>query len=270
MMRFGIQDCSLRPVREKYGLFGSFAALSKAGFEGIEFAVWDKTLKEMHHVEAAEIRRAMDDAGMTSIGIHVDLDRLDTDPGTTIEECHVLDIKYAAVCPAFYGDRTPFNEQKRIYEKVVRVARMMKENGIQFQVHCAALGYLTDYQGRCVCEGMIEEAGPDLLQAEFDTAWMMCGGVDPAGYIRKYAGYVDLIHMKDFKCMPETPYILVRHNTVVDEQLGCAVGEGMLDVPGVIKAAGESGTKWLIGEFWDGDGVMDEACRSLANMKKYV
>lgn len=270
-MQFGIQDCSLGPVRERYGLLGSFEQLRKNGFEGVEFAVWNKTLKEMHGIDAKDIRLAMDDAGMKAIGIHVDLDRLDEDPTAAIEECHALGIEYAAVCPAFYGDRTPYAEQKALYEKVTRVAKKLKENGIQFQTHCAALGYLLDYKGRCVVEGMMEEAGLDLLQPEFDTAWMVCGGVDPATYIRKYAGYVDLIHMKDFlPQLPDTPYIMVRHNTVCDEQLGCVIGQGIVNIPEVIQAAGESGTKWLIGEFWDGDGVLEEARLGLEYMKQFV
>ena len=53
-------------------------------------------------------------------------------------------------------------------------------------------GYLHDYKGRPTYQGMIEEAGIDLIQPEFDTAWMICSGNDPIELLKKYRGHVDI------------------------------------------------------------------------------
>ncbi|MFR6332892.1 MAG: hypothetical protein ACLUOI_31730 [Eisenbergiella sp.] len=92
---------------------------------------------------------------------------------------------YAAIAPIFYGDRTPFEEQRRLYKETVRLSRLFKENGIQLQVHCAAFGFLKDYKGRNTVEGMFEECSLEYLQPEFDTAWMICSEIDPHEYLAK-------------------------------------------------------------------------------------
>ena len=143
-----------------------------------------------------------------------------------LQECLDLGLKYAAVGPAFEGDRTPHGDQIEKYKQITEGARVFKENGIQFQVHCAVYGYLHDYKGRPTYQGMIEEAGIDLIQPEFDTAWMICSGNDPIELLKKYRGHVDILHFKDYHPVPyDTEYILVRHNEVCDHHRGCAVGD---------------------------------------------
>ncbi len=74
-----------------------------------------------------------------------------------------------------WGDRATYAEQKETYDRLKEIAILFHKNGIQLQVHCSAFGYLKDYKGRYVVEGMLEEADLKNLQPEFDTAWMIAG-----------------------------------------------------------------------------------------------
>lgn len=39
---------------------------------------------------------------------------------------------------------------------------------------------------------------PDLLSTQLDTCWVNVGGENPADFIRKYAGRIEIVHLKDF------------------------------------------------------------------------
>ena len=73
-------------------------------------------------------------------------------------------------------------------------------------------------------------------------------------YIRKYAGRVDIIHLKDFAGRKsENMYALIgvnggsKEDTVGDFEYR-PLGQGLQDVPAILKAAEESGTEWGIVE----------------------
>ena len=119
---------------------------------------------------------------------------------------------------------------------------------------------------------MIEEAGVDLIQPEFDTAWMICSGNDPVELLEKYQGHVDILHFKDYHPIPySSDYILVQHNEVCDHHFGCAVGDnGVQDVGQIVDAADQCGVKWVLTELWNEPNSMENAKISADNILKYL
>lgn len=274
-MKIGIQMWSIHDICVEKGFAEAFKLVSQMGYQGWEFALGsDATLSERmgRPIDIQEVKQAAAEYGIELLGSHVSTERLLENPEPIIAECVELGLSYAAVGPCFYADRTPFEDQKICYEDTKRFARMFKEAGIQFQVHGSALGYLRDYRGRRTIDGMLEECGLDLLQPEFDTAWMIVGGVIPAVYLNKYKGYVDILHFKDFHPpMEDSDYILVRHNEICDHHKGCAVGDnGIQELGVIVQAAKECGTKWLMTELWNEADSLENAQISIDNLKKHL
>ena len=96
-----------------------------------------------------------------------------------------------------------------------------------------------------------------LLQTEIDCCWVKYAGLDPAGYVRKYAGRCDIIHLKDFvgrKDGEKSPYALIgvgKDTAKADEGIAFEfrpVGYGCQDIPAILKAGQESGAEWFIVE----------------------
>lgn len=272
-IKTGIQMWSINDICMKEGLPRAFQYVRELGYEGFEFALGDcATLKEKCGMDAAEVKKAADAVGLALIGTHLSFDQLMKDPQPIIDECKELGLPYAAIGPAFFADRTPFAEQKEIYRNVRDLAALFKKNGIQLQVHCSAFGYMRDYCGRYVVDAMFEEAGLSNLQPEFDTAWMICGGVIPTVYLKKYTGYVDMLHFKDFHPpMEDSDFVMVRHNEINEHDRGCAVGEdGIQDLHSIIEAAKAAGTKWVLVELWNEPEALKNAEISIRNLKKYL
>lgn len=274
-LKLGLQMWSIHNIFVNEGFEYAFKKMAEMGYQGIEFAMGGSaTLSERvgYEVDPKEVRKMMDYYGIEAFGNHIAMDELLKNPKKVLEENQILGISYAATGPAFEGDRLPMRDQIKKYEDCTKAAKLCKENGIQFQVHCAVYGYLHDYKGRMTWEGMIEEVGSDLLQPEFDTAWVLCSGCDIPSLMNKYKGNVGVLHLKDYKPVQyDTEYILVRHNEICDHKGGCAVGDkGVLDVEQAVKSAKENGSEWVVTELWNEANCLENARISADNIKKYL
>ena len=72
------------------------------------------------------------------------------------------------------------------------------------------------------------------MNSELDTYWVQFGGCDPAAYVRKLAGRVPLVHVKDM--------------TAGADRAFAEVGEGILDFKSIFAEAEKAGTEWYIVE----------------------
>ena len=72
--------------------------------------------------------------------------------------------------------------------------------------------------------------------------WVRVGGEEPCAYLKKYSGRAPVVHVKD--------YVDVDNGAedVHDRSEQRPVGYGTQDVPGLLAAAEEAGTKWLVVE----------------------
>ncbi len=87
-------------------------------------------------------------------------------------------------------------------------------------------------EDRWVYEVMLEHLSADVF-FEVDIYWVQTGGPDPVEVVRQLGERAPILHIKDGPC---------------DRELDMtAVGEGIVDIPGVI-AAGKAYTKWHIVE----------------------
>ena len=78
---------------------------------------------------------------------------------------------------------------------------------------------------------------PKVLKGEIDTYWVKTGGEDPVAYIRKYAGRVPFLHIKDRAPVP------------ADAACPFAeIGQGILDWDAIFAAAQQAGVNWYIVE----------------------
>lgn len=91
---------------------------------------------------------------------------------------------------------------------------------------------LATVAGRPALHHLLDRLDPAVL-LEVDTYWVRTGGVDPAGLLRELGSRASLLHLKDGPCTIEDPMV--------------AVGDGVMDFPAVLAAAGDH-PEWLIVE----------------------
>ena len=149
------------------------------------------------------------------------------------------------------------------YEKAVEFAKeaekyavMLKEEGIDLYYHNHHVEF-TRYNGELLLDIMRENA--PHLGFELDIHWIHRGGQDPIKFIKKYAGAVRLLHLKDYR-VGELPVpeggINVTDRAAIMEFMKmftgniefAEVGEGTLDIAGCIEAGLESGAEFFLVE----------------------
>jgi len=91
---------------------------------------------------------------------------------------------------------------------------------------------------------LLEQAGEALL-CELDTCWAALSGVDPAAYIRRYAGRMPLVHLKDYRPVDDET---APGTIVAGEAELRPLGRGILNLPAVLNACQASGVQWLVVE----------------------
>jgi sugar phosphate isomerase/epimerase len=106
-----------------------------------------------------------------------------------------------------------------------------KENGMSFGIH----NHWWEFQaveGRYVYDIMLDRLDPEIF-FEVDTYWVRTAGLDPAEVVRELGRRAPLLHIKDGPAVRGAPMV--------------AVGDGVLDVPAIVRAA-EGQAQWLIVE----------------------
>jgi sugar phosphate isomerase/epimerase len=90
------------------------------------------------------------------------------------------------------------------------------------------------YADRYGLEILLDAKQPADVLFEPDVYWIRKGGEDPAAFVRKYAGRIPLVHLKDMAGDAEGSF--------------AEVGEGILDWPSIFAAAEAGGAEWYIVE----------------------
>ena len=114
--------------------------------------------------------------------------------------------------------------------KCNEIAEKMKEQGKQLCYHNHALEFEV-YDGLRTFERLIDEV--PLLHFIPDTYWMQVGGVNPAEYMRKLNGRVEVCHFKDMRI-------------VNNQQCFAECGTGNLDLDSCYQTCKEIGVKYIV------------------------
>jgi sugar phosphate isomerase/epimerase len=146
--------------------------------------------------EPDRLKGLLERHGIAAPTSHVGLDRLRADPVAMVKLCRDLGVGtiYAPAPPL--GEREGGEaEWKAIGEELNRIGKVVTSEGLTFGWHNHHWEYGRAADGRRFLDIMLQEA-PDILW-EADLAWIVRGGADPAAEVRRYAGRVKAVHVKD-------------------------------------------------------------------------
>jgi sugar phosphate isomerase/epimerase len=219
-MKLGLQLYSVRDEAEK-DLPVVLEAIARMGYQGVEFAGF------LGH-DPHELRRRLDELGLTAIGTHTRFGDVDQATGRVIEDQHILGATYCTV-PYFKADSV--DAWREFADRLNQLGARFKEPGLRLGYHNHHFEFepLEDTTPfdilRQVCQ-------PGLVDLELDVAWAQKGGYDPAILIAGLGAQCPLIHLKDLSEAGEDANI----------------GQGLVDVATVLKAAVRAGVVWGIVE----------------------
>ena len=191
---------------------------------------------------ADELKKILDDHGMTCVATHRGLDQL-RDTAAALDYHKTLGCELTAVGGFGFGG-APREDWLAFIDEYGKLADELAAGGLKLGYHnhsheWAPLGEPAMNVDTPI--GLLVDKLPASAWFEIDTYWVAHGGGDPAAWISKLAGRVPAIHVKDMTVTPQR------------EQKMCEVGSGNLNWPAVIDAAKQAGVRWYIIERDAGD-----------------
>ena len=230
---------------------------------------FDRTLKEVarigyRYVElalvrsfgktAAQFRESLDKAGLSAISAHVPYREMISDPGNVIDFYIDIGCKYIVVPFLEKEDRSTGTNYEGVKSGIAKLGEEANKKGATLLYHNHEFEFAM-YRGKYVLDDLYESITARLLQTEIDTCWVKVSGVDPAEYILKYTGRSPVVHLKDLDSFGsstgkvEPDFIEEAEKARAEGSFPFrAVGYGVQDIPGIVKAARKAGAKWLVVE----------------------
>lgn len=263
------QVYSAREAAEK-DLRAVFAELARLGYDGVEFAGF-------YGNSAEEIRAMLDEAGLRAISSHVALQLIEADMFGVIAYHQAIGCEYIAVPYLDDATRPGAPGFAHALSVIARFGRLCREAGITLLYHNHDFEFVK-VSGQYGLDFIYDAIPACALQTEIDTCWVKFAGLDPAAYIRQYAGRCPVVHLKDFVGGGEggTPYALLgideKEKGAPDKEAFAfrPVGHGCQDVAAIVTAGIESGAKWFVVEqdMSTDTTPLEDAARSIETLRR--
>lgn len=222
-MGFGIQLYSLREIIAK-DVAGTLKKVAKMGYTEVEFAGY-------YDLKAAEMKKILDDSGLTAVSAHVGPDGVGENLDAEIEYNLAVGSKNIVLAS---GGMETADDVKRIAELLSDAAEKGAKYGVTIGYHNHDYEF-TRRAGNKRFVDLLAEETDKKVTFEFDVYWVTFAGADPMEYVKKYAGREVLMHLKEL--------------AVVDgEKKNVELGDGVIDFKSLITTGKQIGIKHFIVE----------------------
>jgi sugar phosphate isomerase/epimerase len=189
--------------------------LAAKGYPGVELAGFGSLTPE-------QLARALTQNGLSVSSAHIGYQR--TDEFAAALEQHATLGCDTAVVPAMRAEGfADLDAVQKTAERVNRLVDVARTHGMTLGYHNHWWELTPMPDGRPALLHLFEHLAPEVF-AEVDIYWARVGGSDPATLVAALDARVGLLHVKDGPAdEPASPMV--------------AVGDGAIDVPGVLAAA---------------------------------
>jgi sugar phosphate isomerase/epimerase len=252
MPRIGVQMMMLKSKVEETGPYEVLQRLDAIGFKAVEVSQIPMTAENV-----AEMRRAKDelgtDFGALSAGLEAGPnDSLVDDYAKIVDDARTLGASRLRI------GMMPFAAMGS-HEALLAFCRQAEEIAVRLGGDDLTLYYHNHHlefapRGGTSILDIIRAEEP-TMRLEIDVHWVQRGGKDPVRTLQKYAGLVDLVHLKDYRIgeLPSTAFEALQagdYAAFMQAFTGVVqfgeVGEGNLEWVEIIDQAIASGAQYLL------------------------
>lgn len=187
-------------------------AISDMGYDGVEFA------GNYGGYTGKELCEKLDFYGLTPVSAHLGFEELQNN-----FDYHAEILKDAGckmiVCP--WAEPKTIEEAENLGEELIKLAEKCLMRGFEFGYHNHSHEFdITNENGNNAFDIMMDISDP-LVLTELDLGWIAKAGKNPDEYIRKYAGRVTYLHLKQFN---ENGEIVTLKNGIVNIESAIKTG----------------------------------------------
>jgi len=219
---------NLNTVRDRMSrsVSKTLATVAKAGYREVEFAGYFNT-------PVVEIRKMLDDNGLTSPSSYVQMADIGMMLGKFIDEAGTLGQKYLTVAWIDAPERTA-DGYRRVADRFNAAGLTARGDKMQIAYHNNAYEFTPFRGGITGYEILLRQCDPLNVAMEADVFWMRQAKQDPLAWFSKYPGRFHLLHMKDIGPLPKAQML--------------DVGKGAIDWRTLLSRSKAAGVKHFLVE----------------------
>ena len=229
--KIGLQLYSLRDQFPK-NVKGTFDEVQSWGIRYAEVA-------GTYGLSTPDFKKELAARGIRAIGAHFDFNRYQSDPEGVAREAKELGLEYAGC--AWIPHEGTFDEKTCREAAAVfnKAGEVMAKHGLKFFYHCHGYEFQPHGQGT-LFDLLMQETDPKLVYYEMDIFWVVFPNQDPVKLFQKYGRRWELVHLKDMK----KGTVLGSLSGGTDVKNDAALGEGLMDLSAILRAAKAAGVKY--------------------------
>lgn len=182
---------------------GTLKTLGQLGYQEVEGA----DVAGMYKKPAAEVKQALDGAGLRYVSAHYSWGALAPDMEKAFAYQKEIGAEYVICASPGRKDASAggggmhgltMDDWKYNAENFNKAGEKAKSMGLHFGYH----NHIAEFEkqgGVVPFEELIRLTDPALVTFEMDCGWVMVGGGDPVAMLKKYPTRISMLHVKDFK-----------------------------------------------------------------------
>jgi sugar phosphate isomerase/epimerase len=228
----GLQLYSLRHLFEKGDIAGTLAMVRGWGFTDVEAA-------GTYKLPAQEFVTLVKKAGLRIVSTGADFAALEKDPGQAVRDAQALGAVQVMCAWIPHQGRFSRADVDKALPVFAKTGRAMRDAGLRFLYHVHGYEFQRGPDGT-LFDALAKGTEPGVVDFQMDVFWVFHGGGSPTELFSQYPGRFPSTHLKD-----------MRKGTKVCEPTGDApdetsvpLGDGMIDILGIIDAANKQGVKY--------------------------
>ncbi len=228
----GLQLYSLRHLFEKGDIAGTLAMVRRWGFRDVEAA---GTYKLSPSDFAGQVKKA----GLRIVSTGADFAALEKDVGSVIKDARQLGAEQVMCAWIPHQGRFSRADVDKAVPVFMKAGRAMRADGLRFLYHVHGYEFQQGPDGS-LFDALAQGTEAGVVDFQMDIFWVVHGGGSPVELFAKYPGRFPSTHLKDI----EKGTKLGDPTGNAPDETSVVLGEGMIDIPGVVRAANESGVKY--------------------------
>lgn len=253
--KIGVQMMMLRGKVQELGIYETLRKVSELGYHCVEVSQIPMSTENVYELKRAsedfDIQIASLSAALEPMMPGIQGETLTNDFDKIVNDCKTLNCNFLRIGMLPFRLMGSKDNIMEFVQKADAVAEKLAEHGIALYYHNHHIEF-QKYDGEYLLDMM--KNNTSTLGFELDVHWIHRGGENPVEFIKKYAGRISLIHLKDYRIGPidmsaleggDMSKFMQAFTNVVQY---AEVGEGNLDMQGIIEAGLESGSQYFLVE----------------------
>ena len=212
----------------KQDFWGAMQRVAAIGYQGVE-AVDSFLVTESEAETIANVQR-FHDLGLKVLTTSAGREQLRDDLDGIIARAHALQTDRVSVWWAPCDTRESVLEDAALYNEV---GARLKGEGLTLCYHHHHHEFHNVFDGVYALDLLAANTNPDVLKFVIDLAWVAYGGEDAVRVVKRFGSRIAALHVKDVARLDEKDQFT-------------AVGTGVVDIQGAVRAGIESGVEWIV------------------------